>query len=125
MGVLTREMEKQRVIGLGALDEPVHGTQDVVSGGLTDRVLLVVGQDNHILPLVAVSFSQEGRDVLNIVQAAAQLAVLTEVVDANEQRLSLAGTSRVLEAIAFRGTVAELLEARGWRWRRTPVSVCP
>ena len=48
----TRVVEEERVVGLGVLDEPVHGAQDVLLGRLAHGVLLVVGQSDHVLALV-------------------------------------------------------------------------
>lgn len=78
--------------------------------------MLVVGEDDHVFPLVAIILDEERREVLGVVDAAGELAVLPEVVDADQQRLALTGTVGILEGIALRGAVAELLRCRG-RWR--------
>lgn len=49
---MARVMEKQRIVGAGVLDKPVHGAQDVLLGRLTHGVLLVVGENDHIFSLV-------------------------------------------------------------------------
>jgi len=46
-------MEKERVVRSGILDEPMHCPQDVLLRGLAHRVLLVIREDHHIIPLVA------------------------------------------------------------------------
>ena len=77
-------MQEQGVVGLGTVDEPSHGTDDVLLGRLHDGVSLVVGQENHILPLVAEPLDEEVGQVLDIVNAASELTILTEVVDADK-----------------------------------------
>lgn len=113
-------MEEQGIVRLGAPDEPRGSLQDVVFRGDHPGILLVVGQDDHVLALVAVALDQEGGDVLDVVDAAAQLALLAEVVDADQQRLALPRAVRVLEGVALRGPVAELLGRRRRR-RSRPV----
>lgn len=82
-------MEEQRIVRLSILHEPMHGSQDVLLGGLTLGVLLVVHQSHHVARVVAESLLQEPRHVLDIVDAAAQLSPLTDVIDADKQRLAL------------------------------------
>jgi hypothetical protein len=77
---------------------------------------LVVGQDNHILLLVVVPLHKERRDIVDIVDAASELALLAKVVDTDEQSLPLTGTVGVLEGVALRCTMSELLG--NVRWRR-------
>ncbi len=114
-------MQEQGVVGLGALDEPLHGADDVGLGGLHDGVLRVVGQDDHVLALVVVVFAEEVGHVVDVVDAAAQLALLAKVVDADEQRLALTRAVGVLERVALGRTVAELLRRR--RGRRAGLGV--
>lgn len=61
----------------------MHGTQDVLFRRLAHGVLLIIGQDNHVLPFVAKVLDQVARHVLYIVDASAKLPSLSEVVDAN------------------------------------------
>ena len=100
-------MEEQRVVRLRIFDQPVHGAQDVRLGRLAHGVLLVVGQDDHVLARVAEVLVEVGAHVLDVVDAAAQLAALAEVVDADEQRLAPARAAAVLEAVALRRALAE------------------
>lgn len=94
----------------------MHGCQDVVLQGLALGVLLVVRQDNHVVPLVLKPFVQEPRHVLDIIDAPSQLALLPKVIDADEQRLPLPRAIAVRERIvAARNTEAGLA---GGRWRR-------
>lgn len=116
-------MEKERVIGLGVLDQPVHGAQDVLFGRLAHWVLLVVGQGDHVFALVAKSFHQVVGHVLNIVDATSELALLAKVIDTNQERLALAGTVGVLERVSIGSAVAEGLHACGRRWRGTLTNV--
>lgn len=46
-------MEEEGVIGLGTLDEPMHGAQNVLLSGLAHLILLVVGEYDHVFPPVA------------------------------------------------------------------------
>lgn len=63
----------------------MHGGQDILFGGLTLGVLLVVHQSNHIARVVAESLLQEPRHVLDIVDATSQLPPLTDVVYTDKQ----------------------------------------
>lgn len=116
-------MEKERVIGLGVLDQPVHGAQDVLFGRLAHWVLLVVGQGDHVFALVAKSLHQVVGHVLNIIDATSELALLAKVIDTDQERLALAGTVGVLERVSIGSAVAEGLHACGRRWRGTLTNV--
>lgn len=100
-------MEEERIVRLGILDEPVHSPKNVSLGGLTHGVLLIIRQDNHVFASVSEVLVQVGGHVLDIVDTSAQLALLVEVVDTDQQRLSLAGAARVLEVVALRRALAE------------------
>ena len=102
-------MEKQRVIRLGVFYQPMHCTQDVRLRRLTHGVLLIVGQDDHVLTLVAKMSVEICRHILHIVDTAPQLSPLTKVVDADKKSLSPAIASRVLERVATGRAVAEIL----------------
>lgn len=110
-------MQEQRVVGLGAVNEPAHGTDDVLLGRVHDRVLLVICQEHHVLSLVPKPLDEELGQVLNIVDAAPELSILTKVVDTNQEGLALSSTVGVLEGVAFRRTVTKLLGC--CRGRRT------
>lgn len=106
-------MQEEGIVGLGVLDEPLHGTDDVGLGGLVVGVLLVVGEQDHVLALVIVLVDQEGRQVLDVVDAAAQLALLPKVVDADQQGLATPVALRVLECVSLGRAVAELDRTAG------------
>lgn len=110
-------MEKERVIGLGVLDQPVHGAQNVLFGRLAHRVLLVICQGDHIFALVAEGLHQVVGHVLNIVDATPELTLLAKVIDTDQKRLALTGTVGILKRVAIGGAVAEGLHAGGRRWR--------
>lgn len=119
----TREVQKERIVGLGIRHEPAHGVDDVLLGRLHHGVGLVVGQDDHILALVPMVLDQILRKVLGVVDAAAQFAFLAEIVDTDQECTPLSCAVGVLEGIAGGGSVAELLVARRRRWagpRRLP-----
>lgn len=109
-------MEEEGVIGLGVLNKPVHSTQDVGLGRLAHWVLLVIGQNNHVLTGITKGLVQVGRHVLDVVDTPAQLTLLTEIIDTNQQRLSLASASGVLESVILRSAVTEGdgVARRGW-----------
>ena len=48
-----------------------------------DRIVLVIGQDDHVFPLVSVALDEELGDVLSIVYAPTKFTLLAEVVDAD------------------------------------------
>lgn len=106
-------MQEEGIVGLGVLDEPLHGAEDVGLGGLEVGVLLVVGEQDHVLALVVVLVDQERRQVLDVVDAAAQLALLAKVVDTNQQCLATPVALRVLECVSLGCAVAELDRAAG------------
>lgn len=116
----TRIVEEERIVWLRILDKPVHSTQDVGLGWLAHGVLLVIGQNDHVLACIAEVLIQVCRHVLHIVDAPAQLTLLSEIVDTNQQRLPLTGTARVLEVVALRSAMSE--RDRGTRRRRRPVA---
>ena len=109
----TRVVEEQGVVGLGVPDKPAYGADNVGLGGLHDGVRLVVGQDDHVFPLVPMVLDEEGRQIVDVVDTATQLALLAKVVDTDEKSLSLARAVGVLEGIAVRGAMAEFLGLRG------------
>jgi hypothetical protein len=107
--MLTGVMEEERVISLGIVDEPSHGTNHVGLGRSHHWILLVVCQNDHVLSFVSVSLDQEVGHVVDVVDASAKLSLLSKVINTDQQGLSTTGTVGVLESIALRGTVAELL----------------
>lgn len=90
-------MEEERVIGLGVLDQPVHGAQDVLFGRLAHWVLLVIGQGDHVFALITKGLHEVVGHVLNIVDATPELALLAKVIDSDQESLAFAGTVGVLE----------------------------
>lgn len=78
------KVEEERVVGLSALHQPLHGAYDVGLCGLLHGVGCVVGQDDHVLHLVVVSLDQKGRQIPHVVDAAAQLILLPDVVDSHQ-----------------------------------------
>ena len=107
-------VEEEGVVGAGVFDEPVHGAEEVGFGGLGHGVLLVVGQDDHVFASVAEVLVEVGGHVLDVVDAAAQLAALAEVVDADEQGFPLACAVGVLEGVVAWSAMTEGL---GLLWR--------
>ena len=118
-------MEEQRVVWPCVFDQPMHRSQDVGFSRLAHGVLLVVGQRDHVLPLVAKELVQVCAHVLHIVDAAAKLSSLAEVVDTDQEGFPSTVACRVLKRIAVGCAVAEVLCARGRWWGRVVVSMCP
>ena len=109
-------MKEERVVRPSILDEPMHGAQDVLFCRLAHWILLVVGEDDHILTFVAEVFDEVGRHVPNIVDTASELSTLAKVVDADEEGFPPSGAKGVLERVVLGGAVAEVLRrGRGWR----------
>ena len=113
----TRVVKEQQIIGHRPIHEPPHPAKNILPRGMELVVALVVRQHDHILAAVPIPLRQEGHDVLHVVDAPPQLAVLPEVVDADQQRLAPPAAVRVLERVALRRAVAEGLHARGRRRR--------
>jgi hypothetical protein len=90
---------------------------------LAHGVLLVVGQDHHVLALVAEVLVQVAAHVLDVVDAAAQLALLAKVVDADEQGFPAAGAVGVLEGVATWRALTEVLGLARRRRGRGVVSL--
>lgn len=80
---MSRIMEEKRVIWPSVLDEPVHSSQDILLCWLAHGVLLIVGEDNHILALITEVLNEISRHVPNIIDTASELPALAEVVDAD------------------------------------------
>ena len=95
----------------------MHRTQNVLLGRLAHRVLLVIGEYDHVFSPIAKVLHKVGSHVANVVDTSAQLAPLTEVVDTNKESLPSAGAVGIPEGVAVGGAVAKLLGARGRRRR--------
>ena len=119
-GRLTRVVEEKGVVRTGILDQPVHGAQDVGLGRLAHGVLLVIRQQDHVFAGVAEVLVEVGGHVLDVVDAAAQLPFLVEVVDTDQESLSLAGAAGVLEVVSLGSAMAE---GDGVTWRRSRAAV--
>jgi hypothetical protein len=101
----------------------VHGAENVSLCRLAHGVLLVIREEDHIFTGVSEVLVKVCGHVLDIINASSQLALLAEVVNSNQQCLSLAGTARVLEAIALRGTMSECHRITGRSsWAATSTS---
>lgn len=107
-------MEEQRIVGLRILNQPVHSAQDIRLGRLAHGVLLIIGKEDHVFARVAEILVQICGHVLDIVNTSAQLTLLAEIVDSDQECLALTSTARVLEAISLRGTVAKR-DRPSWR----------
>lgn len=46
------EVNEERVVRLGILDQPVHGSNDIILGWNAHGILLVVGENDHILATI-------------------------------------------------------------------------
>ena len=95
----------------------MHRTQNIGLGRLAHGILLIVGQDDHVLPRIAEIAIEVCRHVLDVIDAPAELPSLTKVVDADEKGFAPPRAVGILKAVALRGAVAEGLHGLG-RWRR-------
>lgn len=77
-------MEKQRIVRLRVLNEPMHRPHNVCFSRLAHRILLIVGQEDHVFALVSEMAVEIPAHVLHIIDAAPQLTLLSKIVDANE-----------------------------------------
>lgn len=110
-------MEKERVVGLGILDQPMHRAQNICFGRLAHGILLVIGQNNHVFPRIAEVSIKVRRHVLDVVDTASELSPLTEVVDTNQKSFAPTRAVGVLKAVTLRSAMAKGLHGLGrWRW---------
>lgn len=77
----------------------MHGTKDVRLGRLAHRVLLIVGQNDHIFTLVPKEAIEVVGHVFHVVDAPSQLTSLAEIVDTYEQSLPSTIAQRILESV--------------------------
>ncbi len=75
----------------------MHRCRHVLPRWNTACVPLVIGQHHHIILLIS-ALPQELLDVVDVVDAASQLALLTKVVDTDQKRFTFALHRRVLVA---------------------------
>jgi hypothetical protein len=68
---MPRVVEKQRIIRLRVSNQPVHSRQNILLRRLALRMLLVVGENHHVIPFVVESVVEEAGHVLDIVDATA------------------------------------------------------
>lgn len=85
----------------------MHSAKNVCLGRLAHRILLVIGQKDHVLASITEVLVQVRRHILHIVDTSTQLTFLAEVIDTNQQGLSLACTAGVLEVVALGSAVTE------------------
>lgn len=81
-------MQEQGIVGLSTSNQPLHRTKNVLLCRLQEGVCGVIGKNDHVLALIAIVLDKEGGDVLGVVDAAVQLGILAQVVDANQQCLA-------------------------------------
>lgn len=75
-------MNKQRIIRHRILDQPMHRPNNIRLRRLTHRIILIVRQNHHILPTIAVDTVEINRHLRHIVDASFQLVSLPKIVDA-------------------------------------------
>lgn len=108
---------------MSVLDKPVHRPQDILLGRLAHRVLLVVGEDHHVLSLVTEVLDEVRRHVPDIVDAPPELPSLAKVVDPHQERLPPTRAVGVYKRVAVRRTCAKVLWPAGRRRRHGMVAV--
>lgn len=94
---MSRIVEKQGIIRLGVLDKPAHGVQNIFSGRNLTVVLRIVSEHDNVFLSVAKTGAKEIANIVSVIDAALQLAVLSEIVYANAKRLLLSIALGVLE----------------------------
>ncbi len=110
-------MEEERIVGPGVFDKPMHGSKNVLLRWLAHGVLLVVCEDDHVLPFVAKVLDKVAGHVPDIIDTTSKLPPLPKIVDANQQGFPSASTLRILESISLGSTVPEVLGClRRRRW---------
>jgi hypothetical protein len=62
----------------------MHCTQYIRLSWNAQGILLVVGENNHVLPPIPVPLMEESRHVSDIVDASAKLIRLSEIVDSDQ-----------------------------------------
>jgi hypothetical protein len=77
-------MKEERVVLLRIFDQPLHCTQDIRLGRNAHGMLLVVGENNHVLPPIPVPLMEENRHVGDIVDASTKLIRLSDIVDSDQ-----------------------------------------
>lgn len=90
-------VEEERVIRTSITDQPPHSFKDVRVGRNTTRVLLIIRQRDSILFLESIVLHNERLDVLDIVDTSPELAILSEIVDADKESALATLTVRELE----------------------------
>lgn len=99
LATMTRVVQHAHTPGLA--DQPVHGGENVVAGRPIGPARLVhVGHDHHVGRVVAeAARGQELAHVADIVDAALQLVLRSDVIDANEKRLASTHFVSVCECV--------------------------
>lgn len=120
---MARVVEKERVIWLRVLDQPVHRPKDILLGRLAHGVLLIIRQDNHVLSPVAVVLDQVSGHVAHVIDAATELTTLAKVVDAHQQRLPPARAVGVLKRVSGGCTLTKVLRGRRRRGRSIGIAM--
>jgi hypothetical protein len=87
----------------------MHSSKNILFGWLAHGILLIIGKDHHILALVAEVLGKISSHVADIVDTAAELSTLVEVVDSDKKSFSPAGAVRVSEVVAIGSAMTELL----------------
>ena len=85
----------------------MHRSQYVLLCRLAHGILLIIGQDDHVLSRIAEIAVEVSRHVLHVVDASSQLSSLPEVIDTNQQSLPSSGTIGVLVIVSLRCAIAE------------------
>lgn len=85
----------------------MHCSEEILLGGLTHGVLLIIGENDHIFPFIPELLIEICRHVFHVVDASSQLTALPKVVDTNEKCFPATCTVGVLEAVALRGAVTK------------------
>lgn len=77
-------MKEKRVVRLRIFDQPLHCTQYIRLGRNAQGILLVIGENDHVLPPIPVSLMKKSRHVSDVVDASAELIRLSNIVDPDQ-----------------------------------------
>lgn len=92
-------MEEQRVVWTCIIHQPLHGANNVLFRWHAHGVLLVVGQHDHVLRLIAVVPREKVLHVVCIIDTASQSIRRADVIYANQESFAPASTVAVLKRI--------------------------
>ena len=86
---MTAKVEEQVVIGLSAFNQPIHGASDIGSRWVSHGVLLVVSENDHVVPLETVTLVHELGHVADVIDTSFKFVGCSKVVYTDQQCLDV------------------------------------